>query len=280
MIVESRRRRQCEFRLLRYVPDAIRNEYVHIGVILRDAEANGRCHVRMTNDWRRVRCLDPDADVSLLEALEAEFLRSFNSGESKDVTRLEESLSLAVQMTQPKAYLAESIPAGIEELMRMYVDPHRVEKMQRLSGRASLLHQMRGEFEQVGVWDLLRKRVAASTYTRPGDPLRIDLSYRTDALVHMFHAVSLEQSAESAKVLAFSADGLHSGVQRVEGVRLELTAIIEPVHALAPDLEDMERVESYRFAVATMEENRVRVLTSSDISRVAARASLDLMGRE
>jgi hypothetical protein len=278
--VEISRRRQCEFRLLRYVPDAIRNEYVHIGVILRDAEEGGRCHVRMTNDWRRVRCLDPDADVSLLEALETEFLKSFNSSEAKDVARLEESLSLAVQMTQPKAYLAESIPAGIDELMRMYVDPHRREKMQRLSGRASLLHQMRGEFEQVGVWDLLRKRVAASSYTRPGDPLRIDASYRTDALVHMFHAVSLEQSAESAKVLAFSAAGLHTGVQRVEGVRLELTAIIEPLKAISPDLEDQDRVEGYRFAVATMEENRVRVLTSSDMSRVAARASLDLMGRE
>ena len=31
-------RRSCEFCLLRYVPDAVRNEYVHIGVILRDQE--------------------------------------------------------------------------------------------------------------------------------------------------------------------------------------------------------------------------------------------------
>ncbi len=29
-------RRTCEFQLLRYVPDAVRNEYVHIGVILRE----------------------------------------------------------------------------------------------------------------------------------------------------------------------------------------------------------------------------------------------------
>ena len=29
-------RRACEFQLLRYVPDAVRNEYVHIGVILRE----------------------------------------------------------------------------------------------------------------------------------------------------------------------------------------------------------------------------------------------------
>ena len=37
---------------------------------------------------------------------------------------------------------------------------------------------MRTEFERAGVWDLLRKRIAASEYTRPGDPLRIDVGYR------------------------------------------------------------------------------------------------------
>ncbi len=35
-------RRACEFQLLRYVPDAVRNEYVHIGVILRE-QGNRPC---------------------------------------------------------------------------------------------------------------------------------------------------------------------------------------------------------------------------------------------
>ena len=51
---------------------------------------------------------------------------------------LDESLSLNVQMTTPKAYLAESLPAGVEELMRMYVDPPKRERMPRLSGRAAI----------------------------------------------------------------------------------------------------------------------------------------------
>ena len=34
-------RRACEFHLLRYVPDAVRNEYVHIGVILREQSGSG-----------------------------------------------------------------------------------------------------------------------------------------------------------------------------------------------------------------------------------------------
>ncbi len=41
---------------------------------------------------------------------------------------LNESLSLSVQMTEAKAYLAESLPAGMEELMRLYVEPPPREK--------------------------------------------------------------------------------------------------------------------------------------------------------
>src|ERR1039458_8337016 len=71
-------RRECEFQLLRYVPDAVRNEYVHIGVILREAATEdqpGRTRIRLTRGWRLVRCLDPDADTGLLEGMESELRR-------------------------------------------------------------------------------------------------------------------------------------------------------------------------------------------------------------
>ena len=45
----------------------------------------------------------------------------------------------------------------------------------------------------------------------------------------MFHAVSLGSDVELAKVLAFSAPALRSGVARVENAELELTAIVEPL---------------------------------------------------
>ena len=68
-------RRNCEFQLLRYVPDAVRNEYVHIGVILREPGGAEPVQVRFTRDWRRVRCLDPEADTALLEGMESELRR-------------------------------------------------------------------------------------------------------------------------------------------------------------------------------------------------------------
>jgi len=287
-------RRACEFRLLRYVPDAVRNECVHIGVILREAAATGesekaeagpavpgKIEVRFTRDWRRVRCLDPDADTALLEGMEDELQRRLEAEPGGRLMRLlEESLSLNVQMTEPKAYLAESLPAGMEELMRLYVEAPARERAQRLSGRAAIHSRMRAEFEHAGVWDLLRKRIAASEYTRPGDPLRIDMGYRPNGIVRMFQAVSLEPGVatglDTAKVLAFSAAALRAGVERVEKAELELTAVIEPAARVGATDEEPERLELYRFGVETMEEHRIRVLTTSDMGRVAETARREL----
>jgi Protein of unknown function (DUF3037) len=295
-------RRNCEFQLLRYVPDAVRNEYVHIGVILREQGSDKPAEVRFTRDWRRLRCLDPEADTALLEGMESELRRRFREEpQGRLMQLLEESLSLNVQMTAPKAYLAESLPAGMEELMRLYVEPLRRERIPRLRGRAAIQATMRREFERAGVWDLLRKQIAARDYTRPGDPLRIDLGYRfigarplqdddlsattrigrpTDKdqppLLRMFHAVSLEPGVEMAKVLAFSAASLRTGVERVEKAALELTAVIEPAARIGATNEDPERLEMYRFGVETMEEHQIRVLTTSDMGRVADAARREL----
>ncbi len=277
----DQQRLKCEFQLLRYVPNPARNEFVHVGVLLREQpEAKtgaAAMELRFTHDWRRVRCLDPEADTALLEGMETELRhRLGHDPDGKMMRILDEALSLNVQMTTPKAYLAESLPAGIEELMRMYVDPPKRERVPRLSGRAAIQSVMRAEFEHAGVWDLLRKRIPASDYTRPGDPLRLDAGYRPNGVIRMFHAVSLEPGLDLAKVLAFSAAGLRAGVERVEKASLELTAIIEPAGKLGANDEDPDRLAMYRFGVETMEENQIRVLTTTDMSRVAETARREL----
>ena len=72
---------------------------------------------------------------------------------------------------------------------------------------------MRTEFERAGVWGLMRKRIAASLYTRAGDPMKIDCGYRPNGVIRMFQAVSLEGDVEAAKGLAYSAPQLAEGVQ-------------------------------------------------------------------
>lgn len=269
---------QCEFFLLRYVPDAVKNEFVNIGVMLREAGRTETTQVRFTRDWSRVRCMDPDADTTLLEAMEGEIAARVRDGgyASKPAMQLlEESLSTSVQITEVRGALAESMPAEMEQLMRLYVEPMREKVARKKSGRSSIAASMRSEFERAGVWDLMRKRLPASQYTRAGDPLKLDCGYRSASLVRMFQAVSLEGDLEAAKVLAFSVDRLREGVRKVEAAELDLAAIVEPLKSVAGDGGEAE--DRYRFGVETMEEQGLRVLTVNDLSRVAETARRELL---
>ncbi|HEY4355029.1 MAG TPA: DUF3037 domain-containing protein [Acidobacteriaceae bacterium] len=266
-------RLQCEFLLLRYVPDAVKGEFANIGVVLREAASEGSTMVRFTRDWSRVRYMDADADVELLESLEGELAvrltEASRAGSKTTMQLLEESLSNSVQMTDMRATLAESLPAELEQLMRMYVEPLKVPGTKRKDkGRAAIASEMREMFERAGVWRLMRKRIAAAQYTQPGDPLKIDCGYR-NGKVRMFQAVSLESDVEMAKGIAYSAAALREGVLRAEGVELELTAIVEGQGSVSD-------AEQYGFGVSAMERELVRVLTVTDLERVAETARREL----
>lgn len=271
-------RRQCEFFLVRYVPDVVKNEFVNIGVLLREAGQAGGTVVRFTRDWARVRCMDPDADTAMLEALEVE-VRQRLGEQGPDVQPvmkvLEDSFSNSVQITSAKGCLAESMVTEVEELMRLYVEPRKRPAVSRKSGRQAILGSMRTQFERAGVWDLMRKRIAASSYTEPGDTLRIDCGYRPNGVVRMFHAVSLEGDVELAKVLAFSVEQIREGVMRAENATLELTAVVEPVTQLREQGDD-EKLAQYAFAKGTMEARDIRVMTTTDLPRMAETARREL----
>ncbi len=278
----------CEFFLVRYVPDVVKGEFVNIGVVLREAADAGvpvETRVRFTRDWSRVRCMDAGADVGLLEDLEQEIGQRLKSGptvqEPKAVfSVLEDTLSNSVQLTDSRASLAENLTTELEQLMRLYVEPMqqagRPGKVSRRTGRTAIHAAMRTEFERAQVWALMNKRLAAERYTRKGDPLRLDCGYRkvvgSEPAVRIFQSVSLEGDLEMARVLAFAAPQLREGVTRMEGVPLELTAVVEPMRAVSGD----EAEERYRFGVETMEQREIRVVTLSDLARVAATARYEL----
>ncbi|HTX40771.1 MAG TPA: DUF3037 domain-containing protein [Acidobacteriaceae bacterium] len=273
-------RLQCEFLLVRYVPDAVKNEFVNIGVLVREAERPESAELRFTRDWGRVLCVDPDADTAMLEAMEAEMRQRLAESDTNTkplLATIEDSFSHQIQITAPRGCLAETLPAQMDELMRLYVEPRRVKARKELSGRAAIARTLRRRFEQAGVWDLMRRRIAASAYTRPGDPLKIDCGYRPNGIVRMFHAVSLSSDVELAKVLAFSAPALRAGVARVENAELELTAVVEPLRDGDGDLPaQADRIDEYRFGVETMEAQQIRVLTVNDLERVAETAKREL----
>ncbi len=255
--------RQCEFYLLRYVPDAVKDEFVNVGVVLVDAGA-GWAEVRLTHDWRRVQCLDADADLDVLEGMETELreqLRESPDARAEVLRRLQEALSGVLRMTEAKAVLTESPAEELGRLADLYLERKRSRLAGReASGRAQILSVMRGEFERHGVWRLLRHNVAAAEYTHRGDPLRLDCAYRPNGTVHFYQAVSLAAEVNTAKALAFSYPRLREGVARVEKAETVLTAVTE---------SELQEAESVSFARQTLREAGIVLATTAEMPRIA-----------
>ncbi len=261
---------QLEFFLLRYVPDAVKDEFVNIGLVLMNGTT---AEVRFTRDWRRVRCLDPAADIEMLQALEAELrARLKEAGPDRDriLKLLNEGFSNTLQLSPVKACLAESPAQEADRLVQMYLETHRRAGHREASNRQVSLGQMRDAFERAGVWALMRKQIPVAQYTRAGDPLKIDCGYRPNGVIKMFHAVSLATDVDSAKVLAFSYPQIVEGIRRAENADAALTAVVE---------DGLDRGdEAIAFALDTFARTQIAIAPASILPELAETARREMRG--
>jgi len=263
-------RTQCRFFVLRYAPDAVKNEFVNVGLVLMPPA--GSAEVRFTRDWSRVLCLDPEADLEALQALETDLrdkLREMNGDHDFILRRIQDSFSNAVQPTEFQACLADSPAAEADELARLYLDrPRRRQPIREPGARAAIMARMRSEFEGVGVWPLMLKNVAVSQYTRSGDPLKIDCGYSPNGTIKLFHAVALRSDANTAKALAYSFPQLAEGIRKSLGKQALLTAVVED------DLPADD--EAVKFARETLELNAIRIAAVNSMPSLAREAAREL----
>ena len=272
---------RCNFFLLRYVPDAVKNEFVNIGLVL--LPQAGGAELRFTRDWSRVRCLDPQADLDLLGALEVDLrekLREMNGDRDFILRKIQDSFSNALQPSEFKACLAESPASEADALARLYLEHERRRQPRETSARQAIFERMREEFESAGVWRVMRKEIRAADYTRSGDPLKIDCGYGalTSGTVKMFHALGLPpdvsaiNAVNAAKLLAFSFPRLAEGIRNKEGKQAELTAVIE---------DGLERsseasAEAVGFALDTLAQQSIRTATLTQMPALAAAAAREM----
>lgn len=263
-------RMQCRFFILRYAPDAVKNEFINVGLVL--LPPAGSAQVRFTHDWSRVLCLDPDADVEVLQALESDLrnqLHEMNGDREILLRRIQESFSNAIQMSDLQACLAASAVDEADELARLYLErPRRRQQAREPGARSAIVARMHSEFEAVGVWALMQEKIPVSRYTRSGDPLKIDCGYSPNGTVKLFHAVTLNTDVNAAKVLAFSFPQLAEGIRKAEKKQALLTAIVED------DLPIDD--ESVAFARETLEQNAIRIAPVSTMPQIARDAARDL----
>lgn len=260
---------QLEFFLLRYVPHAVQDEFVNIGVLLVDE--HGFADVRFTRDWRRVFCLDPGADVEYFQALERNIRAQLqDAGTRAEILyRLQDVCSNMVQITQPKGCYGTEPAQELDSLARMYLESRAAVAVPRAQGgRRRIVAAMRTAFEREGVWELMRKEIAAEKYTYKGDPLKIDCAYRPNGVIKMFHGVSLTTDVDAAKVLAFSYPQLRAGILREENATASLTAVVE---------DALDRTnEGVLFALGVMQNTGIGLLSVSQLPVAAEEARRDL----
>jgi len=264
--------KQCEFFLLRYVPDAVKDEFVNIGVVLVEPSANGAgfAEVRFTRDWQRVKCLDPLADLEMLAGLEDDLrARLKESARADFISKINESFSNVLQLSPSKACLTESPAEELGRLAEMYLERvRRPAGKGAATGRQLIVQRMRDAFEQAGVWKLMRKRIEVAKYTHPGDPLKIDCGYRPNGEVKLFHAVSLASDVDDAKILAFTYPQIREGIARLEQAKTSLTAIVE---------DDLDRTdEPTAFALDTLARSQIAVVRQTELPRLAEVARREL----
>jgi Protein of unknown function (DUF3037) len=265
-------RRQLEFFLLRYVPDAVKGEFVNFGVMALANGPNGAefIDVRFMKDWGRVLCLDPQADLDVLFALEKEIRREI--GRTKDqvtlLRKMEDSFSNLVQISAVMPVLTERTAAAeIDDVAKIFLGTSKLRRTREPAGRQKILETMRDEFEKAGVLALLNA-VPTEPYTRPGDPFEFDFGYRFGGEIKLFQAVSMKASVDSAVMMAARYPKIVPMMIQITGATPMLTAVVE---------SDLDRTRSeIGFALEMMEEGKIGIVRAAEMPMIAERARVEL----
>ncbi len=262
-------KRQLELHLLRFLPHALRDDFVTVGLLLTESDG-GFAEVRFTRDWRMLQCVAPDVEVEWFELVEREI-----RGKLGELRRREELLQLIgekfgamLDVAPTKAVLTEDPAKEMDVLVSMYlVSPGRGDRTQPRTGRVAIVNTMREAFTEAGVLDLMQRDLDVVKYTGLGDPFRIDFGYRVGTAVKMFHAVSVAASVDQALALAYRYSRVETGM-RQEQLQASLTAVVD--QALA--LQD----EKTRFAIGMLEQNSVRVRAVVEMAEIAGEVRREL----
>jgi hypothetical protein len=251
------------YHVVRYQPNLIRDEWVNIGVLLLDP-SSGRVRQRWLEepaDFARLRRMHPSADEELLLRMPAEIDRQLAAAGNASATfleKLDQTLSNALQLSPRKGLLASDLDAELERLFREQVEP--IREMRRATGeirtRSDLRAQAADYFRTEKILRLMERSVPAAEFTVPGDPMRIDFSYRRNGTRGFVHAVALARDPGQAKLLAFTAEAIRGRLQHSEFLAVTER---EPSRANVRD----------HFVSSVLEDNGIRVVPLAGLRKWA-----------
>jgi len=266
------------YRVLRYTPNLVRDEWVNIGVLVFDPESGERRMrlIEEPEEYARVRRLHPRADEELLRALHDDLESRFstatqlfhgngsgNGQASADWLKLlgkwDETLSNALQLAPLKGVHADDLDAETE---RLYADHVALERGAARVGapgsRGAIRSYCAQVFKQARLWERLQKSLPAEEFTFSGDPMRIDYGYRRNGTRGFVQTLSVSRAPGDVKSLAYTVERIRNKV-----AASEFTAVTD-VHLLAEN-------ERHQFVRETLRDAGVEAVPLEGLAVWAAR---------
>ncbi|HEY0703036.1 MAG TPA: DUF3037 domain-containing protein [Candidatus Acidoferrales bacterium] len=262
-------KRTFQYRILRYVPNLVRDEWMNIGVLLEAADESLTA-IRMITEaaeLARVRRLHGDVDEDLLHNLRLEFearLRGSPSEISAYLAKLDQTLSNALQFSPRKGLLAEDFYSELDRLYRDQVAPPSGRRRGQLvqSARDWMRDKLKDVFSRHRVLGKLEQNVSVEGFTYKGDPMKIDYGYQNGER-GFIQTVSLKRDVQQAKVLAYTAQRIHG-----KDPRARISAITE----IEPD----PRITNHQFVQEILAEQKVRIVPLNQVEKFAEELRLSL----
>ncbi len=184
------------YHILRYVPNLVRDEWVNIGVLVFNPETGER-RLRLIEDqdeYNRVRRLHPWADEVLLRALRDNLENRLDSG-----GRVNGGNDSEIPWQKVLSKWDETLSNVLQ------IAPQKGVLADDLDAEAERLY---------------------ADFTFPGDPARLDYSYRRNGTRGFIHTLSVTRAPQDAKSLAYNAQHIahkapyHTEFAAVTDVRL------------------------------------------------------------
>ncbi len=117
-------KRQLELYLLRFLPHALRDDFVTVGLLLLESDG-GFAEVRFTRDWKMLQCVAPDVELEWFEMVESEIRGRLGSLRRREelMQLMTERFGTMIDVAPTKAVLTEDPAKEMDVLTSMYLVP-------------------------------------------------------------------------------------------------------------------------------------------------------------
>ncbi|HYU46359.1 MAG TPA: transcriptional repressor LexA [Terriglobales bacterium] len=117
-------KRQLELFLVRFLPHALRDDFVTVGLLLLESDG-GFAEVRFTRDWRMLQCVAPEVELEWFEMVESEIRKKLGSLRRREdlMQLMNERFGTMLDVAPMKAVLTEDPAKEMDMLTSMYLAP-------------------------------------------------------------------------------------------------------------------------------------------------------------